>query len=215
MTLLMTPTHPVVYLGDLPSIFETLCSLPQVSVKAWIIEKNDRTDAVEALASRSGAALYSIKDKEELTHTLSRIGAIELGIVANFGLILSKTDLSFSRRGYVNFHLGLLPEHPGRYPLRSAIEGGDKFIGVTAHQMTSRVDDGPILAQKTILTPSNKDKDTKLEWYEGGGRVSERQWSDVLGLLRIHRGVIDLAYLRRWAKEIGVGDLLDQALAQT
>lgn len=56
---------------------------------------------------------------------------------------------------------------------------------------------------------------SKLEWYEGGGRVSERQWSDVLGLLRIHRGVIDLAYLRRWAKEIGVGDLLDQALAQT
>lgn len=54
----------------------------------------------------------------------------------------------------------------------------------------------------------------KLEWYERGGRVSERQWGDVSGLLRIHREGLDLSYLRHWAGELGVGDLLEQALAE-
>ncbi len=50
--------------------------------------------------------------------------------------------------------------------------------------------------------------------YQGGGRVSERQWGDVLGLLRIHRGALDLTYLRRWAADLAVTDLLDRALAE-
>lgn len=54
---------------------------------------------------------------------------------------------------------------------------------------------------------------SKLEWYERGDRVSERQWSDIRGLLRVHEGRLDLPYLRRWAADLGVGDLLDGALA--
>jgi hypothetical protein len=55
---------------------------------------------------------------------------------------------------------------------------------------------------------------SKLEWYERGGRVSERQWGDVLGILRVQRGALDLAYLRRWAAELSVAGLLDRALAE-
>lgn len=55
---------------------------------------------------------------------------------------------------------------------------------------------------------------SKLEWYESGGRTSERQWGDVLGLLRIHGDALDLPYLHRWASELHVGELLDRALAQ-
>lgn len=53
----------------------------------------------------------------------------------------------------------------------------------------------------------------KLEWFEKGGRVSERQWSDVLGMIRVQGPSLDLAYLRRWAAELGVADLLARALA--
>ncbi len=54
---------------------------------------------------------------------------------------------------------------------------------------------------------------SKLEWYEMGGRSSERQWGDILGILRVQT-TLDLDYLRRWAGELGLAELLEQALAQ-
>jgi hypothetical protein len=53
----------------------------------------------------------------------------------------------------------------------------------------------------------------KLEWFRQGGESSERQWGDVLGVLKV-TPAIDLAHLRRWATDLGVGDLLDRALVQ-
>lgn len=52
----------------------------------------------------------------------------------------------------------------------------------------------------------------KLEWYRKGGEVSERQWTDVLGVLQGAEGALDLAHLHRGAVELGVEDLLDRAL---
>lgn len=54
----------------------------------------------------------------------------------------------------------------------------------------------------------------KLEWYRLGGEVSERQWADVKGVLRISAEVIDPVYLRRMAALVGVGDLLEAALSE-
>lgn len=54
----------------------------------------------------------------------------------------------------------------------------------------------------------------KLEWYRLGGGTSERQWNDVLGVLKIQRTGLDRAYLERWAKELRVDDLLAQAIAE-
>ena len=55
----------------------------------------------------------------------------------------------------------------------------------------------------------------KLEWYRLGGEVSERQWRDILGVLKTRAGELDLAYLKHWATEIKVNDLLDRALQET
>ena len=52
----------------------------------------------------------------------------------------------------------------------------------------------------------------KLEWYRMGGEVSERQWRDVIGVLRVQAGVLDVDYLQRMARELEVADLLEQAL---
>ena len=45
-----------------------------------------------------------------------------------------------------------------------------------------------------------------------GGEVSDRQWRDVLGILRV--SPVDRAYLEEWAQPLGVGDLLSRALEQ-
>jgi len=53
----------------------------------------------------------------------------------------------------------------------------------------------------------------KLAWYRRGGGTSERQWSDVQGVLELCGPELEVEYLRRWAPVLGVADLLEQALA--
>lgn len=50
----------------------------------------------------------------------------------------------------------------------------------------------------------------KLEWYHRGGETSERQWRDVLAVLRVQQDLDD-AHLRTWAERLGISDLLGRA----
>jgi hypothetical protein len=54
----------------------------------------------------------------------------------------------------------------------------------------------------------------KLRWYRDGGEVSERQWSDVVGVLRVQAAALDLAYTRQWADRLGLAPLLARALSE-
>jgi hypothetical protein len=54
----------------------------------------------------------------------------------------------------------------------------------------------------------------KLEWYRMGGEVSDRQWRDILGILKIRAGELDLDYLKKWATELNVADLLERVLKE-
>ena len=59
-------------------------------------------------------------------------------------------------------------------------------------------------AEDTILA--------KLVWFRKGGEVSDQQWHDILGVIRVQAGRLDLGYLREWGEELGVGDLLGRVL---
>jgi hypothetical protein len=48
----------------------------------------------------------------------------------------------------------------------------------------------------------------KLLWYREGGEVSEKQWRDVIAVLRIRGSQLDAAYLDAWALRLGVDGLL-------
>jgi hypothetical protein len=52
---------------------------------------------------------------------------------------------------------------------------------------------------------------SKLEWYRLGDEASDRQWRDVLGVLKTQYGRLDRQYMQKWAAELGVADLFDQA----
>ena len=54
----------------------------------------------------------------------------------------------------------------------------------------------------------------KLEWYCIGGDVSERQWRDVLGILKVQGDRLDFDYLRKWAELLKINNLLDRALIE-
>jgi Nucleotidyl transferase AbiEii toxin, Type IV TA system len=51
----------------------------------------------------------------------------------------------------------------------------------------------------------------KLLWFREGGQVSEKQWRDVVAVLRISRRTIDDAYLATWASRLGLSELLARA----
>ena len=72
----------------------------------------------------------------------------------------------------------------------------------------------PIEGEASVEILLKSPEDTilrKLDWFRRGGGVSERQWHDVLSILAAARGDLDEAHLDRWARELGVADLLERA----
>jgi len=61
-------------------------------------------------------------------------------------------------------------------------------------------------AEDTILS--------KLEWYKAGGLISNRQWKDILGIIKVQGELLDKKYLLKWAEELGVDDLLEKAFKE-
>ncbi len=53
----------------------------------------------------------------------------------------------------------------------------------------------------------------KLRWYRMGDETSDRQWRDILGIVRVQEHRLDEAYLHRGAGILGVSDLLERAMA--
>jgi hypothetical protein len=51
----------------------------------------------------------------------------------------------------------------------------------------------------------------KLEWFRAGGEVSDRQWADIVGVLKMLWSELDHDYLRHWAAALAVDDLLGRA----
>lgn len=51
----------------------------------------------------------------------------------------------------------------------------------------------------------------KLQWYEMGGRVSERQWLDVIGVIKVQKNLLDISYLTDWSRKLEIHGLLIEA----
>jgi hypothetical protein len=55
----------------------------------------------------------------------------------------------------------------------------------------------------------------KLSWYKLTGGGSQKQWRDVLGVLKVQFGRLDIAYMNQWALSLELTDLLEEALLQS
>ena len=71
-----------------------------------------------------------------------------------------------------------------------------------------------VLPGETLAIRFSSPEDTilhKLLWYRIGGHESDKQWNDILGILRIQANSLDFTYLERWAGSLKIDDLLGRA----
>ena len=55
----------------------------------------------------------------------------------------------------------------------------------------------------------------KLDWFRQSGCDSERQWSDVQGVLAAQKECLDFEYLKNWAAKLGLNELLQKAILES
>ena len=84
--------------------------------------------------------------------------ALDVLVVAAYGLILPVWVLGTPRHGCLNIHGSLLPRWRGAAPIQRAIEAGDDETGITIMQMDEGLDTGAMLLRET--TPIGVDDTT-------------------------------------------------------
>jgi hypothetical protein len=55
----------------------------------------------------------------------------------------------------------------------------------------------------------------KLQWYQSAGCISERQWSDILGVLTVQSRALDMKYLKSCSEKLGLSDIFNRAIQES
>ena len=76
--------------------------------------------------------------------------ALDVLVVAAYGLILPHNVLRWPRHGCLNIHASLLPRWRGAAPIQRALEAGDARTGITIMQMDEGLDTGPIVSEHPV-----------------------------------------------------------------
>ncbi|MDD5139171.1 MAG: formyltetrahydrofolate deformylase [Verrucomicrobiales bacterium] len=85
---------------------------------------------------------------------------IDFIVLARFMKILSPNFVWRYKNKIINIHPSLLPSFPGPQAYRQAYEQGVKIVGVTAHFVSMRLDEGPIISQGAFhIRPGTSLKD--------------------------------------------------------
>jgi formyltetrahydrofolate deformylase len=120
-----------------------------------------KADPVLVISNRAGLAPRARKNQLSFAHVtwndraqaerralrLLEEHQIDFVVLARFMKILSPNFVWRYKNKIINIHPSLLPSFPGPQAYRQAYEQGVKIAGVTAHFVSMRLDEGPIIAQ--------------------------------------------------------------------
>jgi phosphoribosylglycinamide formyltransferase-1 len=113
-------------------------------------------------------------DREQYTQALTdllRDRSIDLVAMAGFGTITTGTVHRAFPGRILNTHPSLLPEFRGWHAVREALESGAPITGCTVHVATEALDEGPILAQRTVPVRPGDNEATLHERIKATERV--------------------------------------------
>lgn len=95
-----------------------------------------------------------VPDEDEILSLLEEYDT-DLIALARYMRILSPNVVFRYESRIVNIHPSLLPAFPGAKAYRQAKEAGVRVAGVTAHYVTTDLDQGPIITQRTFNVPDD------------------------------------------------------------
>ena len=102
---------------------------------------------VLAVAEELGLKVYTVSNKRELDELFAKKPVrSQLGILIDFGIIVSRAVIDYFPLGIVNSHFSVLPEWRGADPITFAILNGQATTGVSLMQLVAAMDEGPLLA---------------------------------------------------------------------
>ena len=88
--------------------------------------------------------------KDAAARTALEAIAVDVLVVAAYGLILPRAVLEWPTHGCLNIHASLLPRWRGAAPIARAIEAGDATTGITIMQMDEGLDTGPMIEARAL-----------------------------------------------------------------
>lgn len=146
----------LILVGDAPGIAQLLRHVPAGHVVALVgasirpqylaeLEEMAAQLAVPLLVQpRFGSAEYAA-----FSHAAGTLQA-DLIWVNSYSMILRDDLLATARLGGINIHAALLPRNRGCNPIQWGIIHGETEGGVTLHEITAGIDEGPIIDQRRV-----------------------------------------------------------------
>jgi formyltetrahydrofolate deformylase len=115
-------------------------------------------DDLEPLAAHYDVPFYDIGDEKGVPDEQRMLDILDeydadLVVLARYMRILSPNVVFRYEDRIINVHPSLLPAFPGAEAYRQAREEGVRIAGVTAHYVTTDLDQGPILTQRAFNVP--------------------------------------------------------------
>jgi formyltetrahydrofolate deformylase len=119
-------------------------------------------DDLEPMAEARGVDFHDIGDDggvpdEDRLLDLLAAYEVDLVVLARYMRILSPNVVFRYESRIINVHPSLLPSFPGAEAYRQAREEGVRVAGVTAHYVTTDLDQGPIITQRAFDAPAGAD----------------------------------------------------------
>lgn len=149
-------------------------------------------------------------DEDELLDLLAEYDT-DLIVLARYMRILSPDVVFRYENRIINVHPSLLPSFPGASAYMQAIEEGVRIAGVTAHYVTTDLDQGPVITQRVFNVPPEA---TEEELQEIGQPLEAEALLDAIDLhlndeIYVHRGRTRLREPEETDAQLGAPKELD------
>lgn len=131
-----------------------------INIAAVLTDKH--SDEIITKCESRGVKCFAGNPRNGKAYSWIKENEIEFDILLSINyLFILESDILNQPKHAINFHGSLLPRYRGRTPHVWAIINGEKEVGITAHLMNDKCDDGDIVKQ-VIIPVEDEDTGAKI-----------------------------------------------------